>query len=197
MADVRLSVQIVSIGRPSLVPMLRSVMAQIDPRRDEVLLVGHPATLLPVLGDAWLTWPAGVLKIIPCVARGDWGHTERNLTMHAATGTHLVFGDDDDVFQPGAFAAIRTAASEWDGPLMFRMRTAEGEVIWRTLGIHRGNHGTPQFVVPNDPARLGRFASKYGGDYDFVTTTLAHYPANALHWEPTIIYACRPREVAA
>ena len=38
--------------------------------------------------------------------------------------------------------------------------------------IGQGSIGTPMFVVPND-GRLGRWSTRYEGDFDFISSTLA------------------------
>ncbi len=113
--------------------------------------------------------------------------------MRSARGSHLVFLDDDDVYLPGAFAAMRNACAAHPGrPIMFRMRTTNGGTLWVDQVVQHGNHGTPQFVVPNDPDRLGIWGQRYSGDYDFCTSTLAKYPPDALVWDATVTYCCRP-----
>jgi hypothetical protein len=196
----RLSVIIATSGRPTLVRMLDSIARQADPLQDEVLVVGELGPVSGAIGDAWRRWPPGLVRCIPCPHGGDWGHTERNQIQaaHVAQGTHLVNGDDDDAFLPSAFAAIRSAIAEHpDQPLMFRMINEHGRILWSEQTICEGNHGTPQFVVPNVPGKLGRWAARYGGDFNFVQTTLEHYP-QGVAWIPIVIYGCRQHgDVAA
>src|SRR5262249_48456121 len=115
-----------------------------------------------------------------------------------ATGDYLVFGDDDDAFFPDTRKAIVAAARIDPGrPLMFRMIDPNGAIVWVDEKIRMGNHGTPMFVVPNDPKKRGRFGNRYEGDFDFVQSTLAKYTNNdytgesMVVWDKTIIYGCR------
>jgi glycosyltransferase involved in cell wall biosynthesis len=183
----RFSVIVATIGRPSLTRALQSLADQPLAADDQVLVVGH--------GDA--ISDAAVRRgytFLPCPPGGNWGAVERRRGMLHATGTHLVFLDDDDIFLPGAFAAMRTGCAAHPGrPLMFRMIAPWGDVIWREPTVRCGNHGGPQFVTPNDPARLGQWSSRYVCDYDFCVSTLAHYPPDALVWDSTVTYLCRPK----
>lgn len=122
----------------------------------------------------------------------DWGQTPRNEAMPQAKGDYLLFLDDDDVYLTGAFDVIRAALTENPGrPHIFRMRRGEyNDLIWTEKVIRVGNVSTQMFVVPNDPARLGRWGKRYEGDYDFITSTLAKYPADSVVWreEPIAIW---------
>lgn len=188
-----LSFIVATTGRASLGRMLKSIHEQPLTHEDQVLIIGndglkkHEWAAHDMRGVPWVYFP--------CEPGGDWGHTERNLGMIMATGTHLVFGDDDDAFLPGAVTAIRKAADRNPGrPLMFRMFDANGAVLWGLPQIQMGNHGTPQFVPPNVPDRLGQFGHRYEGDFDFVTSTLALYPTppeKAVIWCADVIYGCR------
>lgn len=186
--SVRLSVIVPTIGRASLVRLLDSLLPQTQ-AGDQVLVVGDLMTVADLMRVSRWAYADGRLLVVPCRPGHDWGAHERTVGLSHATGTHLVFGDDDDVFLPGALDAIRATVD--DRPWMFRMVDPNGAVLWQTPEVRQGNHGTPQFVVPNDPARLGVWGTRYEGDFDFVVSTLAHYPADALQWSPSVIYACR------
>ena len=184
--NVRLSFILATCGRTSIDRMLRSMEAQYALRpTDELLIVGSTETERRVQCNMrFITSPMG----------NDWGHTERNIGMGLATGTHLVFIDDDDTMTVGSITVIRNAvARSPDNPIMFRMVDPNGLVIWQNKQVRMGNHGTPQFVVPNKPNRLGTWGHRYEGDFDFVKSTLALYPNGEgdLVWNPRIIYACR------
>jgi hypothetical protein len=128
----------------------------------------------------------------PCPPGHNWGSDERRYAMSLARGTHLVFCDDDDALLPGAVQAIRAGAEAHPNrPLMFRMIEPGGQVLWRDPVVRCGNHGTPQFVTPNEHARLGTWGTRYEGDFDFVKSTLERYPPDALVWDSTIICGCR------
>lgn len=181
---VRLSIILATTGRPSLNRMLRSITAQHMDREDEIILVGN-------IGDADVTDPH--IRWISMPPGNNWGHAERNCGMRFARGTHLMFVDDDDTLTVGALDVVRKAIYRSpDKPIMFRMIDPNGAVLWRERKVLMGNHGTPQFVVPNQPDLLGEWGDRYEGDFDFVTSTLAKFGGEeSLVWNHSIIYACR------
>ena len=85
--DVRLSIIIATIGRPTLLTALRSLEPQITDA-DEVL-------------------------VIPDFPRhGGWGYVAHNKGARLASGTHLIWIGDDDDFLPGALDVVREALRE-------------------------------------------------------------------------------------
>ena len=101
--------------------------------------------------------------------------------MPLATGTHLMFLDDDDQSAEGAVRAIRQEIVQHpDRPLIFQEESRVARhpwgVVWKDREIRSGNVGTQGIVVPNVPARLGLWGNSYQGDYDFVRTTVDLYP---------------------
>ena len=188
--NVRLSFVVATTGRPSLSHMLNSIMEQPLVDGDEIIVVGNPVNNgVPI--QYWKFHGPAMIPVSMPVG-GDWGHTERNEGMKYATGTHLVFGDDDDAFLPGAVTAIREALDfRPNRPHMFRMIDPNGAILWVDPVVRMGNHGTPQFVAPNDPEKLGQFGHRYEGDFDFVESTLELYPPASLVWDTTILYGCR------
>lgn len=103
---------------------------------------------------------------------GDYGYTPRHKGIAQATGTHLVFLDDDDVFAPGAIQMFKDAAC--DVPVIFKMDHWKHGTLWRDKNVSFGNVSTPTFVVPNQPDKLGVWevhlagAEEPGGDYVFL-----------------------------
>ena len=61
-------------GRKTLRRTLRSITSQLEPG-DEIMIIRDDS--------------------------GDAGDTPRNISMHRAAGTHLLFMDDDDEYTPG------------------------------------------------------------------------------------------------
>lgn len=86
---------------------------------------------------------------------GDKGAWARNIAMRRASGTHLMFLDDDDVFLPNAFADARKAIAETPTqPILFRVRYPRdnGLLNWRRSdGLVWGEISTLGIVVPNTP----------------------------------------------
>ena len=56
--------------------------------------------------------------------------------------------------------------------------------------VRQGNIGTPNLVAPNVPGKLGTWGTRYEGDFDYIRSTLQHYPAGPV-WHDVITYACR------
>jgi hypothetical protein len=145
-----------TIGRPSLAATLASI--EVWPG-DEILVVA--AVEPPGLGPA--------CRYVPCPAGHDWGSRERNAAMPLARGSHLAFLDDDDMATVGARQIIADGiAAHPDRPIVYRMVYPDGRQLWTEPAIRFGNVGTPMFVIPNIPHRLGAWGSHVGGDYSFI-----------------------------
>lgn len=171
------SVIIPTIGRETLRRTLESALCQHE-RPDEVLVVADGPR--PDARAAALEFGAAYLETPPT---GQWGHEQRNLGMAAAKGDYLSFMDDDDVYLPGAFEAMRRRARESPGrPIIFQM-LHRGETLWRRPEIAYRNVSTQMFLFPNVPGRLARWASNpdtpdgRGGDFCFARDTARLWPA--------------------
>ena len=181
----RLSIIVVTAGRKTLTRTLLSIQAQPLLPQDEVLVVG---------ADPWIAEQADEFgfRYIEDGPFGCYGQRERTNAMAHAHGTHLLFMDDDDYYLPGAFEAVRAAIRQHpDVPVMFKMIAPEGYVLWTEPAVWCGNHAGTQFVVPNDPARLGTWGLRREGDFDFIEDTLTRYPPQALVWHSALIAGCR------
>lgn len=188
----RLSVVIPTLGRPHLARTLRSVREQ---HPHEVILVADPA---------------GDLEHVQRVARYFWlhvheapsdehgnGYAQRQHGMTVATGTHLVFLDDDDAWTPGAHAAYLDRAC--DRPVIFRMDHPQLGVLWRSPTMMFANIGTPMILVPNQPEKLGTWQPHLGllsnrrtggGDYRFLIETIEKMGAPL--WDERVVCRVRP-----
>jgi glycosyltransferase involved in cell wall biosynthesis len=122
------------------------------------------------------------------------GHAGRQKGIELATGTHLAFFDDDDVYLPGAVKLMREAAC--DVPVIFRMDHYELGILWREPEIYFGNVSTQMYVVPNDPSRLGAWAPiaphlpQPGGDCTFIKETVEKM--GGVVWREEITSVLRP-----
>ncbi len=110
----------------------------------------------------------------------DWGAWARNEGMRQATADFIAFIDDDDMYAPGAFAAMRAALSKQpDHVHIFRMQICgpmTNDIVWTEQDLSKpGQVGTPMIVVPNDQSKLGRFTNRYQCDYDFAVETIANF----------------------
>lgn len=124
---------------------------------------------------------------------GDRGYQARTEAIRRATGTHLAFLDDDDVYLPGALETM--AAHACDRPVIFRMDDPLHGILWRDPDLRYANVGTPMILVPNDPARLGQWApheNGRGGDFTFITGCVEKMGPPV--WREEIIARVRPHE---
>jgi glycosyltransferase involved in cell wall biosynthesis len=159
--DVTITCIIPTMGRETLLDALASCS-----EADEVIVVVDDARAgeWQPLGDN-----VRVLHVPEC-NRG--GHSSRNHAMPHATGTHLCFLDDDDIYLPGAIEAMRKHAC--DRPVIFKMDHPAHGLLWREKELTFGNVSTQMFLVPNDPDRLGVWAHHMpelpqpGGDFTFI-----------------------------
>lgn len=164
---MKLSVIIPTLGRPSLEATLRSCA-----EADEIVVVLDTSRggSLPCRLPANAVFAEGIFGV-------TGGHAGRVHGIGLATGTHLAFMDDDDVYAPGAIDVMREAAC--DRPVIFRMDHYAHGILWRAPRIEFGNVSTQMYLVPNDPWRLGSWTphmpglKEPGGDYTFIRETCA------------------------
>lgn len=125
---------------------------------------------------------------------GDHGYTPRTEGIRRATGTHLAFLDDDDVYLPGAIELFRQAACE--RPVIFRMDHYDHGILWRKPELAFGNVSTQMFLVPNVPEQLGVWEAhdpsfaEPGGDFTFIKGCAAKMGEPI--WRKEIVAKLRP-----
>jgi len=190
---MRFSILVPTCGRRSLARTLASIGDQALASGDEVLLVTdgrqpHVAALFARLG-----LPG---RCIEGPASRDYGAAQRNRGMDAAAGDYLLFMDDDDVFTLGAFVTIRAALNSAPRhPQLFRMRYADGRVLWKDACLTHWNVSTQMIVFPNRPD-LRRWDSEHGHDYRFIVNNMSLWSADALVWREEVIAVLRPHDFA-
>lgn len=187
-AGPTLSIIIPTIGRPTLKRTLESIRKQQLVEGDEVIVVQDgPAVqeVRRVIEASGL--PGRYLFLDRHYA--DFGATPRNHGMTRARGEYLAFHDDDDIYRPGAFAAIRAAATRQPGrPLMFRNWVKVlGRTRWEDKTVRPVNVGTPMFITPKDFGRLTVWPSHRGSDFGFICNTLRKWPAGSVAWRPEVV----------
>ncbi len=132
------------------------------------------------------------------VIEGNWGvkggHAGRQEGIQRATGTHLAFFDDDDVYTPGAIQLMKDACC--DVPVIFRMDDPLHGVIWRVPEVKWANVSTQMYVVPNVPEKLGSWTPYMpelkcpGGDFTFIKETVENF--GGVKWREEVTSIIRP-----
>lgn len=195
MSGPLLSIIIPTVGRAGLVPLLRSIRAQApSPAEVEVLVVGdaHGGTWSESLAGAQLAvdvchqarmiWHDG--------GRHAWGHPQRNHGATLARGRFLAWSQDDNVYRPGALAAMLDAAAHLvDDPMpaLFRVMTRLGYPVWLQEGLLAERQiDADCILVPNVPDALGTWTNRYEGDWDFIRETVHRWHHRALWCEDII-----------
>lgn len=172
---------------------LDRLLASIDPQlcpTDEVLIVGdtHEAALLEV--EALIVGKGAPYRFLPFDAGHHcWGHCQLNYGVTHATGDYLVFIDDDDVFTPEALHIIRARIAEHHTPrpLMFKFHCWRlGRTLPERYEVVESAIGGHCLVVPNIPGKLGMWGERYGGDFDWIVSTLAHWPTGPAWYDDVI-----------
>ena len=194
---ISISLVIATVSRPTLARTLRSLQEQAWEPGDAVLLVGDGPQ--PVAAELFTQFGLPGRFVENPGTTGMWGHHARNwvLDAHQARGVYLMALDDDDEYYPDAIERVRAALTANPGrPHIFRMTGhPSNPLLWERPELKVGNLGTPCIVVPNDPARLGRYGMHYAGDFDFCQTTCAHYPDGPV-WSEEPICRVRPWRAA-
>jgi hypothetical protein len=89
-----------------------------------------------------------------------------------ARGRYIAHIDDDDVYAPGTRALMHDAITKTPNrPVLFRMQFPNGITLWQEPALRCGNLGTPMILTPNDPEKLGHWASYVGGDFAFLESS--------------------------
>ncbi len=164
---VTLSIIVPSLGRPSLAAALDSLLPRLG-LHDEIVVcadetgdVRFAESEADRVGAVFLTAPHGE----------GVGCSQRNAAIAAATGSHLVFLDDDDVFTEDALSLFSRRA-EPDRPVIFRMRFGMGQTLWLDRAVRFCNVGTPMFCVPNLPGLVPLWrphVGDQGADFQWIS----------------------------
>lgn len=161
-----------TVGRESLIATLNSIECWPG---DEILIVGDRHRVKDPRA-----------RFVDCKPGGDWGHTERNVATPHARGNYIAHIDDDDRYAPGTRALMADAISKANNkPILFRMRFPNGITLWREPEIKCGNVGTPMFLIPNEPKKLGTWESFVGGDCAFLESS--GWAPSEYVWRPEVI----------
>jgi hypothetical protein len=129
-----------------------------------------------------------------------FGHCQINRGLEEARpGNWLLFQDDDDIYLPGAFVAVRreVGALPEPRPVMFRFISWFRQVVWGTPEIALHQIGGHNLCTPNLPGRVGRWGERYQGDYDFIRSTVDRWPGKDADvvWKPQVLTLARPDDL--
>lgn len=191
---VRLSVIVPTCGRTTLENTLRSAFACGMRPQDEIIVVGDGPQ--PKAKEIVERFGSKQIKFIETEA-GDWrgGGHQRNTGMDRASGSHLIFMDDDDEYINQALERIRNDIQKHPGRLLlYRIIDRDGSVYWKHKDLRAQNIGTPCMVVPNDPNLLGRWPNSRGADHYFITHTVPKWPKKeeSIVWLENFVCRIRP-----
>lgn len=116
----------------------------------------------------------------------------RMLGLQHATGSHLLFIDDDDQYQPNKLKyAAEIVQLHPTSPHVFRMRNcnhdrAHWHQLWDKPELTIGNIGTPMVVLPNIKEKIAIWDDRhFCSDFFFFQKTFRMFPE--VIWNPTAI----------
>lgn len=122
----------------------------------------------------------------------EWGNKARDMMVEKASGTHLMFIDDDDAYLEGALQTVRERISEEpDRVHFFQMRYKDGKVLWGHPSLVESNVGTPMIVVPNGVVGLWENKGGTASDFHFMVDTMSRRGDEPV-WHEDVIAVIRP-----
>jgi len=180
---MNLSIIVPTCGRTSLVRTLDSIVAAGLLPTDEVIVVGDGPrpSAEELVKNFRKDYPGFQVRYFEHGPTFCFGNAQRQFGIGEATGTHLLFIDDDDAYVLGAIDEIRKHIQENpDRVLIFRVESHTPRhtwgYIWKIQRLVMGNVSTQTVVVPNVSGRIGRWTEKYYGDFDFIRSTVDLHP---------------------
>jgi glycosyltransferase involved in cell wall biosynthesis len=192
MSSSRLSIIVPTADGEGLDTLFASVADQLLPN-DEIIVIGDTHDGAHTLDRVSMeVRGAGYAYCELDAHHHCWGHCQINHGITQASGDYLIFIDDDDCFPDGALVAIRAAIADQPEPrpLMFKFWSRRhGRTLPPGHYIQESAIGGHAMVVPNLPERLGRWECRYAGDFDFIQSTLALWPAGPAWYDDVIACA--------
>ena len=160
---MRFNILLTTIGRPSLVTMLDSIIPQLS-EEDIVTVVIDGMSCYTDTVKAVTKTHSRCKFLVNHSNLGHWGHASRNKFQNGLQGDFIINADDDDTFLPDAMEKIRKHCTE-EKLYIFQMNF-NGTLIPKNHKIEFANIGTPCGVIPNTQ-NLPDWWLRYGGDFDF------------------------------
>lgn len=198
-----ISVVTATIGRASLAATAESVLSQLAPE-DEWIVVAD-AERKDARGLLWnAAWTAksnGNARFTWSYSREDgsrFGNCQRDHALSLVRTSHVAFVDDDDVFRPGALAlfrqwiaehpeAVHVGKAEWGTG-----HHAAGTVLWDQPEFAQGNVATCMVIYPLTPTMPRWMAHNSKGvvsDYGWMQ---AAAEGREIKFHPEIVATVRP-----
>lgn len=192
MSSCRLSIIVPTADGDGLDTLFASLDGQLL-RSDEVLIVGdtHDGPLFHI-AERIQQQRAMYYYLEHDAGHHCWGHCQINYGITQAHGNYLLFIDDDDCFPDGALQAIRDAiyTLHEPRPLMFKFYSRRhGMALPVRHEVRESAIGGHAMVATNIPEKLGTWECRYAGDYDFIVSTLKHWPDGPAWFDDVIACA--------
>lgn len=183
-----ISIVIPTLGRPSLLPVVKLLHKQLG-IDDEVLIIAdgdEARAKTEKLLRSWLTGEPRLKLLKHRDPTSSVGNAQRNFGQSIAKRDWIWCVDDDDLPAADALAKIRKAIRASGRPTIFRIDYLGG-AIWRSPELKLGNVSSQSLVIPNDPS-VPRFpvTDKYTADFDWIK---AVSEAVEVDWCESVIYS--------
>ena len=182
---MKLSLICPTLGRNSLLPLLKTVVKQLKPGDEFIIVADGPIS--PEATELLTLTPkvCPQVKFIPLPVRiGDYGCTPCDLAIGLAEGDAVFFIGDDDRVADNAFETIRRALiAQPDRPHLFSMYHTN-RVLGRTLASCQVSG--QQIVIPRDMSKMPKMADVSEDQWlvsDWVFITKVHEA-----WDRTTVF---------
>lgn len=191
---IKLSIIIPTTGRASLYETLSTIHENgLQPNDEAIVVADGP---IPKAKDIASIYQKKGLNLIyqelPMRSEGIGGPA-RNLGISIATGTHLLFMDDDDVYSIAAFLKVREQVEKHPSKiLIFKMlamaKRHQWSELWVDQNLRVGNIGTPMFCIPRKPELIPEWPSVRCGDFQFIAKTVENFGGtDQIVWVDSVI----------
>lgn len=195
-----LSIIVPTLGRRSLWNTIASTVDQLE-EGDELIVVADTSSAA-VAGRATQIVndfvPAPIVYLEASAPASYYGNAQRDVGMAIATGTHLCFLDDDDVYEHQALDRIRGELHDDWCAHVFRARwgaghPAAGVELWADPVVREQNIATPMVVLPNRPYSRSWMDGNQRAvfsDFEFLSNAIGECAASC--WHSDVVATVRP-----